>query len=261
MSRVSRLPPAPPPVLQSVPTPQRPWSAAAAEARGYEGEDGSDQPSVWKGLIAGLAAGAAGTVAMTLAMMATQKLASTNGAGRSAGKGAGQGRKSEERAARSERGDAGTGDRTQPERGEPGAGRMLHHEDEEGGEGNGGGGPGATEEPTVQVASAVARTVAGRDLTEDEKKVAGPLVHYAFGTSMGVLYALIAEYVPEVKAGQGTVFGTGLWLGADEAALPALGLAPPITETPPQKLVGSLVGHLLYGFVTEEMRRVVRGAL
>ena len=43
-------------MLQSVPTPQRPWCAAAAEARGYEGKDGWDQPSVCKGLIAGLAA-------------------------------------------------------------------------------------------------------------------------------------------------------------------------------------------------------------
>jgi hypothetical protein len=51
------------------------------------------------------------------------------------------------------------------------------------------------EEPaTVKTASAISEGVFGHTLTAREKGIAGPIVHYAVGTTTGALYGLAAEY-------------------------------------------------------------------
>jgi hypothetical protein len=65
----------------------------------------------------------------------------------------------------------------------------------------------------------------------------GPVVHYGFGTAMGALYGLAYGFTPrKVKRLQplvsGSGFGTALFVGADEVAVPALGLSPGPTKAP-----------------------------
>ena len=63
-------------------------------------------------------------------------------------------------------------------------------------------------------------------LDKEQKKTAGRVVHYTFGTLMGIVYGVSAELVPEATTGAGTAFGTLLYLGADEVAVPAFQLCP-----------------------------------
>ncbi len=114
---------------------------------------------------------------------------------------------------------------------------------------------------TAQVASAVSRQVLDRELTPSERKIAGPMVHYGYGTLMGALYGGLAEVVPAVTAGSGLAYGTALWAGGDEIALPALGLSEPPTETPVLVHADALVAHFVYGMTTEAIRYGVRRAL
>src|SRR2546421_587319 len=80
------------------------------------------------------------------------------------------------------------------------------------------------EEPsTEKVASDISETVFRKKLNGDTKKAAGNVVHYGFGTAVGAIYGVLTEIYPAVSAGQGTLYGTAVWLGADEFALPALG--------------------------------------
>jgi putative membrane protein len=118
-----------------------------------------------------------------------------------------------------------------------------------------------SDDATVKTASAISEHVAGHHLTRQEKKVAGPAVHWAFGTTMGGVYGAIAEAWPLARRGWGVPFGTALWLGADEVAVPSFGLGPKPSETPGSLHAWALAAHLVYGFTADTVRRAVRAAL
>ena len=117
------------------------------------------------------------------------------------------------------------------------------------------------DDTTVRAASAISEGLFQHKLTESEKKVAGPAVHYTLGTSVGGLYGAVAELAPEVTAGLGLPFGSLFWLVVDEGAVPLLGLAKGPTEYPISTHVYALASHLVYGLTAEVVRRVVRNAL
>jgi len=68
-----------------------------------------------------------------------------------------------------------------------------------------------SDDATVKTASAISEGIFDHKLTKGEKKIAGPAVHYAFGTSVGGLYGAVAELAPEVTAGAGLPFGAAFW--------------------------------------------------
>ena len=84
----------------------------------------------------------------------------------------------------------------------------------------------------------------------------GPVVHYAFGATMGAVYGGLSAVLPETSLGFGTAFGTALFAVADEIAVPALGLSKPPTETPASSHVMALASHLVWGSTTEAVRRM-----
>lgn len=106
-----------------------------------------------------------------------------------------------------------------------------------------------------------AQTIA-RPLTDDELRVAAPAVHYSFGAVMGGLYGGLAEVAPApTSAATGAAFGTLLWIGADEIAVPTLGLSKPSATYPFEAHLQAWAAHLVYGVTTELVRRGVRGAI
>ncbi|MCA1635715.1 MAG: DUF1440 domain-containing protein [Acidobacteria bacterium] len=114
---------------------------------------------------------------------------------------------------------------------------------------------------TVKTASAISEGLFDHKLTKGEKKIAGPAVHYAFGTAVGGLYGAVTELAPEVSAGAGLPFGAVFWLVADETALPLLGLSKGPTEYPLSTHAYALASHFVYGLTADVVRRTVRGAL
>jgi putative membrane protein len=114
------------------------------------------------------------------------------------------------------------------------------------------------DDATVKAASRLSRTLFDHELTPREKKTAGPAVHYGFGILNGALYGTLAEIAPALTRGLGAPFGTALWLGADEVAVPAFGLSGPPWESPPAVHAKALAAHLVYGVTTEGVRRLVR---
>jgi uncharacterized membrane protein YagU involved in acid resistance len=102
----------------------------------------------------------------------------------------------------------------------------------------------------------------GRQLSYEQKKKFGPVVHYSFGTLQGGAYGGIAEltgmaggFVP------GLIFGAALFVVADEIAVPALGLSSKPTEFPVSSHLYGLAAHLVYGVSTEMARRGLRAAM
>lgn len=52
------------------------------------------------------------------------------------------------------------------------------------------------EDSTVRTASAISENIFHHHLTADQKKIAGPAVHYSFGASVGAIYGTAAESMP-----------------------------------------------------------------
>jgi putative membrane protein len=114
---------------------------------------------------------------------------------------------------------------------------------------------------TVKVADGLVRWLFHRPLPDDKKSLAGNVVHYAFGAAVGAVYGGIAEVVPRATTAIGLPFGLAVWLGAHVITVPALGLAEPLTRQPRSKEALELLLHLIYGAVTEVIRRVLRPVL
>lgn len=114
------------------------------------------------------------------------------------------------------------------------------------------------EDSTVLAASAISQTVFDHELTAREKRIAAPVVHYAFGTSMGAIYGTLAEWKHLVSAGRGVPLAAALWLGAHVITVPALDLSEPITQSTPAREVAEFGAHIVYGMVTESVRWFLR---
>ena len=131
-----------------------------------------------------------------------------------------------------------------------------HREEQERQQQEGGG-----EDATVKTAQAISRNLFQHELEENEKRIAGPIVHYGYGALTGGLYGAVSEVWRGVRVGYGMGYGTALFLLGDEVAVPALGLGAQPQETPADKHADALAAHLCYGLTLEIVRKVVRGLL
>lgn len=115
------------------------------------------------------------------------------------------------------------------------------------------------EDATVKAAHAISCKVFDRELSDDEKRWAGPAVHYAMGGLTGGSYGLLATGT-KVTFRTAALYGAAVWLLADEIAVPSLKLAPPPQETPASSHGKALASHLVFGLVTHATRSLLMGA-
>ena len=115
---------------------------------------------------------------------------------------------------------------------------------------------GQGEDATVKTADRISSEVLDHPLAPEEKKVAGPLVHYAYGTGIGALYGGLAQKYKTTNSGFGTAYGAAAWALGDEVAVPALKLGKKPTETPPAQHLQTFAAHLVYGCTLEGVRRL-----
>ena len=118
-----------------------------------------------------------------------------------------------------------------------------------------------SEDATMKAAAWVVESVAGIKLSHEQKKAAGPIVHYGFGAVMGAAYGAVMERRQRSSSAGGAMLGMSLLLGADELAVPALGLSKSPSETPLASHTSAMAAHLVYGVTTEAVRRRIRRAL
>ena len=114
------------------------------------------------------------------------------------------------------------------------------------------------EDSTVKAASAISQIVFHHVLTPEQKAIAGPAVHYAFGMTTAAAYGVLVEFCGAARLGWGLPFGIAVWLGAHVITVPALGLSQPITRNAPASEAIEGAGHLVYGAVVEALRRLLR---
>jgi uncharacterized membrane protein YagU involved in acid resistance len=118
------------------------------------------------------------------------------------------------------------------------------------------------EDATEKAAAKIAK-LADQKLTRTQKKKGGAAVHYAFGTALGTAYGIAREYSLEsvVPTLAGVSYGSAVFVGAHEFAVPALGLAESPKDAPLSERAFELGAHLVYGLTSEVVRKTVRGWL
>jgi putative membrane protein len=121
---------------------------------------------------------------------------------------------------------------------------------------------GRKEDPaTVRAAQSISKKVLGKTLASSQKRIAGEAVHYTMGTTSGAIYGMLSEASPLTTTGDGLLFGTAVWVLADEVSVPALGFSKSPQEIPFSTHVYAFASHLVYGWTTEIVRRAVRRVL
>jgi putative membrane protein len=113
------------------------------------------------------------------------------------------------------------------------------------------------EDSTMKAAGKISKQI-GHPLSRNERKKAGPWVHYAFGTAVGAVFGLAAEMKPgtvrrfnPVLAGAG--YGAAVFVAAHEILVPALKLSSNPLKEPIPNQIAEFVSHLIYGMGTALM--------
>ena len=107
----------------------------------------------------------------------------------------------------------------------------------------------------------LAEKIAGHELSGTTKAIAAETIHWGFGAAVGAAYGALAEYFPAATAKDGASFGLALATLTHEGALPAMGLSAPPDEQTSREHTSEVATHLLFGVVTETVRRFVRKTL
>ena len=118
------------------------------------------------------------------------------------------------------------------------------------------------EDSTIQTAKKISKA-AGHDLSDAEKKRAGNIVHYSFGAAVGGIYGVLTETAPRrFRRMNPTVlgigYGTAVFLGAHELAVPALNLGSNPLKEPVPDQISEYLAHLVYGVGTSLAYSVIR---
>ena len=117
------------------------------------------------------------------------------------------------------------------------------------------------EPATEKAADVVATAVKGHAIPDADKPLAGQVIHYVVGIALGAAYGIAAEFRPSVTAGYGTAFGLGTATILDEVAVSATGLGSAPWEAGIASNLDSYASHLVFGSVSEFVRRQVAGTL
>jgi len=75
--------------------------------------------------------------------------------------------------------------------------------------------------------------------------VLGWIGHFAIGTILALIYAVVAPWLPGPPAARGALYGIAPFLAAQIMVMPMMGM--PILSGSVALAMGSLIGHLIYG--------------
>ncbi len=112
------------------------------------------------------------------------------------------------------------------------------------------------DDAAVRMGARAYRAATGREPHPRDRPLLGSLAHFGFGASAGACYAVLAERLPFIRLGHGTLYGTAVWAIADELVTPALGLSRGPRELGPGVHAYALAGHWVYGAALETVRQL-----
>ena len=116
--------------------------------------------------------------------------------------------------------------------------------------------PGKGGEPTEKLAEKVAGGVLELSLDEQTKQTAGEAIRWTYGAGWGALYGIVQGSLNPPHWLHGTLLGGATAIVAS-TLVPAMRLTPPPTAQPTAVSVSQFAYHLLYGWVTALVFRIL----
>jgi putative membrane protein len=107
----------------------------------------------------------------------------------------------------------------------------------------------------------LAEKLAGHELAGKQREVAVEAIHWGFGALAGAAYGGVVEYFPAATEKDGAAFGMALSSLTHGTVLPAMGLSAEPEEQTVRERTSEMASHMVFGVVTETVRRVVRRML
>jgi putative membrane protein len=107
----------------------------------------------------------------------------------------------------------------------------------------------------------LAEKIAGHELAVREKTAAAESIHWGFGALAGAAYGGVVEYFPAATSKDGAAFGMALSSLTHGTALPAMGLSAKPEDQTTRERTSEMATHVVFGVVTETVRRVARKML
>ena len=98
----------------------------------------------------------------------------------------------------------------------------------------------------AEVGKRVIEGVFGGEVPEERMETLNNVVHALYGTGWGPVYGIVQSSLGARPSRHGVAFAALVW-GASLVELPAMGLAPPVWEMPPQTVALDFSYHLVYG--------------
>lgn len=107
----------------------------------------------------------------------------------------------------------------------------------------------------------LAEKLAGHELVGTQKEISRGAIYWGFGALTGAAYGALAEYYPAASTKDGAAFGMALSSLTHGSVLPVMGLAAKPERQTGRERTSEMASHVVYGVVTETVRRVVRKVL
>jgi putative membrane protein len=103
------------------------------------------------------------------------------------------------------------------------------------------------EDSTMKAAGKLSGAI-GHPLSREQRRKASPWIHYGFGAAIGSIFGLTAKMAPESlrtmnSVVTGAVYGSLVFVAADEVAVPALKLSSNPLKEPVSDQVAELISH------------------
>ena len=102
----------------------------------------------------------------------------------------------------------------------------------------------------AEVGKRIAEGVLKRDVDDATYERLNSVMHWLYGSSLGVAYGLAAGNRSANPLAGGALFGTGVWAWSSGVMLPAMQLAPPVWQMGPASIAPDLGFHVVYGIGT-----------
>ena len=104
----------------------------------------------------------------------------------------------------------------------------------------------------------LAEKLAGHPLDHSAKAASSETIHWTFGALAGATYGAVVEFYPAAAAKEGASFGLVLATMTHGSALPAMGLSASPDNQTTRERTSEMSTHVLFGVVTEIVRKSVR---
>jgi len=72
------------------------------------------------------------------------------------------------------------------------------------------------------------------------------LMHFGFSITFALAYQVLGRRMPILRAGQGTLFGLGVWGAYHAVLMPMMGTIPSVKDQPIDEHVSEILGHMIW---------------